>query len=207
MTDRLVFGLGSAHHVSKRRIFALLDLCYLNGVRYFDTSYMYGFGYGNFILSQWLETRSIDDVTIILKNGIAHWPFNDIHSRVLCVLLVALKRLGIVSEVNMFVVKKPRLMFNRNKIIELIHEPNRHNLRMISENFDGVAGHDLCSQKFNGFIQGSIFDTCSKNFSSVFGGLRFCEYNIEKFQSLVESDARLYLFTTTNLVHLKALLS
>ena len=207
MIDRLVFGLGSAHHVSKKRSFELLDLCYLNGVRHFDTSYMYGFGYGNYVLNEWLDSRSIIDVTIILKNGIGHWPINNVESRMLCISLVAVKRLGLVNEINSFSVKKPALKFNGNNLIKLIHEPRRHNVRLITQDFDGVAGHDLCGQKYNGFVQGSIFESCSKDFNSVFGGLRFCDFKIEKFHSLVKSDDRLYLFTTTKLENLKALIS
>ena len=176
--NRLVFGLGSIHHVTKERGFDLLNCAYENGIRFFDTADLYGNGYANALLNEWLFRFMRFDIIIIAKSGLCYSNKLRCKSRIHFFIITLLYRLKILK------IKETHLIHsffdNRVKIIRLWHERNA----LIDNNeFNGYAGYNLPSVVNNKFLflQGFVEDENSCKYDCVFGLMKSLNFNLDNF--------------------------
>lgn len=198
--DKIIFGLGSIHHISRSNGIKILNSVYDLGVKSFDTADLYGYGYSNKILSDWIHQRKVNDITIIHKSGL----FNSINCecRYKSILYVVkiLKKIGLVNDIPVGYFKL-KTNFGKNKVISLYHEPNHQRKKYKKELFDGVAGYNLADISDCTFFQGHIDDNNLK-INSKFGVMSKFHFNIKLFVQYVKENNFMVLYTSNDLSHI-----
>jgi hypothetical protein len=202
--NRLVFGLGSIHHVTKECGFDLLNTAYDNGIRFFDTADLYGNGYANALLNEWLVRFKRFDIIIIAKSGLCYSNLLRCKFRIYFFIITLLYKLKILKIKETHLVHS--LFDNRVKIIRLWHERNA----LIDNNeFNGYAGYNLPSFVNNKFLflQGFVEDKNSYKYDCVFGLMKSVNFNLDDFAEYYhENITQKILFSSTNTQHLISLI-
>lgn len=210
MRDKLVYGLGRAHLISRNSFYNILDYVYSIGIRKLDLADYYGYGLTKQRLNKWLHDRGHNDIYVINKYGISNNLNLKCKNRLTLLGVKFLEKISVIKPAwrmeNCIIWEKA----NEN----LLHDPFSFNLgltealNLVKEyGLDGVAGYNIppdFSQKHPDFKVQTKFgsQTMAHRYYGMFKTLNFD--NKEIFRIILDSHFEV-IFTTNKIERLKKL--